>query len=378
MTGSLQTWIFGSDNIWHARGGRVRYPGYVAFDFGDVFAGTVVPYDPLWESGGAGRYPVGSRIPKAACTPVGTANTPYVIADGAELSGLDIIGSCITTATSSDQFHLSDFYFTPTFTTMPTTDRAMMFGHNLDFGGSLIEWGTIGGPSANVSSWQNCVDGGNYHLKYCALSRGVDGLHMNSIGNGVVEGCVVSHGHYYAWWNDAGGAVRTSNFTDFGGTARVIGEVSDGHSDGMLHSDGSQTAGWTGWVIRGTRISTGTRFNNSNPSNLDPTVSADYALINNYDADPTFMNAAIIANMDGVHAIGMLVEYSLLAEGGATINLPWRAEDNGAGVTIKDTLVVPNAHGFQVYKQTSTGSAAQTVTNVLRTDNGAAVTVTAY
>jgi hypothetical protein len=218
-----------------SRKDRFTQEPFVAFAFSDVFAGTVVPYDPVWESAPVGGKPVGCRIPQLACTRVGTANTPYVIANGAQLSGLDIIGSCITTANPTDQFHLTDFYFTPTFTTMPTTDRAMMFGKNLDFGGSLIEWGTIGGPAASVSSWQNCVDGGNYTIRYCALSRGVDGLHMNAVGNGKVYGCRISHGHYYSWWNTATGAPRSANFTDADGAPVALkGTSFEGGSAGTV------------------------------------------------------------------------------------------------------------------------------------------------
>jgi hypothetical protein len=382
MTGSLQAYKLPAGSA-QGVGGRLIYEGFVPFVFADVFTQDVIPYDPDWEdpSGYAdvNKYrPVGCRVADADLEVINTPNVPYVIADGAEIRNKKIFASQITTANDTDQFLMEDVKFIPTFTTMPTANRAMIRGHNNNLGGSVIRWCSIGGPSANVSSWQNCVDGGNYLFEYCALSRGVDAFHMDLVGNGKAHGCVASHGHNYWWWNAGTNAVRTANFTDADGIARVIGEVSDGHSDGSLHSDAAQTAGWTGWEFDGSRLGMSPRWDNNNPVHLDPTVAADLLKIKGYDGDPTFLNASIIFNMDGVHKLGALVKHCLLAEGAATLNLPWRTEDNGDGVTIQDSLIVPNAHGYQIYKQTVTGSAAQTVTNVLRSDTRAPASIQGY
>jgi hypothetical protein len=367
-----------SDGSWTSPGRLPGYSGFVAFDLSDVFAGAVVPYDPEFESGGAGRYPVGSRIPRASCTRVDVDTfTPTA---GQEYSGLDIYCRVFAPATVSDgAFWMHDCYVTPTFTSAqrPTATKPMVGGHNLDFGGALFEWVTLGGAAASTSVWQNCIEGGNWTARYCALSRGVDALKMNTVGNGVAEGCRISHGHYNAYWNDSTGLVRSANFTDFGGTAWNIGEINDGHSDGQVHADGAQTGSGTGWKIRGCRIG-GSRYDALAATNMDPTVSADYARIQGYDADASFANSAIIANSDGTTHVGLLVEYCLLEEGAATINLPWRTEDDGSGVTIKDTLIVPNSHGFQIYRQTVTGSNAATITNVLKTTDRSAASINTY
>jgi hypothetical protein len=330
-------------------------------------AGTVQPSGLL----DAGTRNVGPRL-DALQIHEGDIN----LTSGMVLQGLDIHGR-VTTATS-------------TFATPPivrdciirgkpgaTSQRAMAVGHSYDFGGTLFEWCRFDGTGTE-SLWQDCINGGNYTLRYCELMRGVDGLGMNTVGNATVEACRIYRGHYASYWSDAAGASRTATFTDFGG--HVIPAPFPVHASGDVHSDGAQIQGWSGWVIRGCYIG-GQRAVDASHTNLDPTVQADYEIVQALDADAGFANSAIIVNATGLagQTTGALIEKNWLEGGAARINLSTKGSDLLAGVTVRDNRFIrstwPGSPGFYLYVQS--GHAA-TLSNNTFADTGAAVPVNVF
>lgn len=215
-----------------------------------------------------------------------------------------------------------------------TTTRAMAVGTSYNFGGALFEYCRFDG-TGRESEWTDCIDGGSYTARYCELTRGVDGAHCDTVGNGIVEMCRIYNGFYDSFWNDAAGTVRPGHIAQ---------------SSGDTHSDGVQLLQNAGWIIRGCYIG-GARSNTTSASQLDPMVPADKVIIDARNLDnQDFNNAGIIVNTVGVK-VGALIEKNWISGGAAMLNIATSASDKLDGVTVRNNRFIRQspAYGFTIY-----------------------------
>lgn len=217
--------------------------------------------------------------------------------------------------------------------------------------------------------WKDCIDGGNYTVRYSELLRGIDGMGGNLTGNATMEMCRIYHGHYGAWWNDSTGAKRTATFNDWFGNTYTAPFPS--HASGDSHADGAQLQGNTGWVIRGCNI--GGARSSTSTTNLDPTIQADYNIVNGLDTDVGFSNSAIILNAISANPLGVLIEKNWLEGGTARLNMSIAGSDTCGGVSVLNNRFIRGSGGFYIYAQT--GNTATFTSNVFD-DDGTPVTIT--
>lgn len=361
LSGPGQTYIFSaSDNAWDGVGRTrpVQVVGFPTFTDLDVFNGVAIPTGSL----DSGTQNVGCRIPRAQLT---TVAGDHVGANGVTYRGLLIQGQ-VTTAASTDQAFYVDCVILGK--NRPTSKQAMAVGHNYDFGGTTFTYCTFD-ATGRESMWQDCINGGNWTLNYCELMRGVDGLGGNTVGNGVAYCCRVYHGFYQSWWDDVAGAPRTASYTDFGGT--TYNPPFPTQSTGDVHGDGGQFQGYTGWSVKGCYIG-GSHYVTSPTSHLDPTVSADYTIIQGISADASYPNSGVILNALSAHPLGALIEHNVFQGGAARVSISTNGADTASGVIVRNNLFVRDSYGYQINAQT--GHAA-TLSNNLYTDDRTAVPV---
>lgn len=357
-----QLWLYVKrSGVWVTRAGEIFDPTttWPRFEGPQVFSGATKPTGSL----DSGTRNVGPRMADSALSNYsgdivldGTKKPKGLYITGRVSGrGLDTVTDCVIRG--------------PAPASVTTTD-AMARGTSYNFGGALFEYCRFDG-AGREHMLTNCVGGGGYTLRYCELLRGVDGVAMNNTGNATVEFCRIYHSFYTAYWNDATGAPRTTTYTDFGGKTWV--PPFDVHDSGDLHGDGIQIQGYAGWKITGNYIG-GTRGSSVFNSQLDPTVAADYAVIQAYDADPSFVNAALMVNANGTQAVGLLAEHNIFHGGNASVNLAVKGTDLLAGVTVRNNLFVRTSPSYG-YRILASATHKATLSNNLYNDTRTAVPV---
>lgn len=240
------------------------------------------------------------------------------------------------------------------------------------FGGALFKWVTMDSTGREFPN-SSGFEGGGYTAQFCEIMRSVDGFIVNSSYPVDWDRSRVSHGHYFAWWNDVANAVRTATFTDYGGTVRTA--PFPAQSSGDTHGDGGQIARPSGSAtphkIHGCSIGHGPRpYTAAQTSNLDPTVAADYAIMAAMDADAGYNNSALIFNGYDAGHLNVLVQHNWLGGGTASVNLAPNGSDNLSGVSILDNIMDSNSGTYSILN--GAGSAATISGNVKRSDGSPA------
>lgn len=347
------SWYRRDDGVWQRRG-FTPLGGFTAFA-----AGTVKPQGYLDD----GARNVGPR-PGVTLTPHAG---DYVLTSGEEVSGLDIEGSLVASATLTAPAYVHDCIIRGNAASATAPAPAIAIGKNYNLNGTVLEWCRLD-ATGHEDPFMDGASGGNFTIRYSEILRAVDGVHLTQ-GNVIVECCRIYHGHYFAWWSDAAGAVRTTAFTDFGG--KLHSPPFPAQSSGDTHTDGIQVAGSSGNIIRGNYIG-GDRGYPASTSQIDPTVAADYADMMTYDSEPGYRNAAIILNALQTNPIGVLVEKNWLHGGSARLNLSTNGTDLAAGVTVRDNRFIRSTYGYYIFAKTGHGA---TLDNNVFDDNDAAVPV---
>jgi hypothetical protein len=231
----------------------------------------------------------------------------------------------------------------------PTSQQPMAVGQSYNFGGTVFTWCRIDG-TGRESGFMDCINGGNYTIRYSELYRGVDGVGMNTVGGATVECCRIADSYYMSWWNDATNSVRTTSFTDAGGN--VFSPPFPTHSSGDTHNDGVQIQGWSGWVVRGCYIG-GARTTSASSGKLDPTLAADYSVVEALDAGKDYVTSAIMINAVEANPVGALIEQNWLQGGAARVNMSTAGADLLAGVTVRNNRFIRSnwggGGGYYVY-----------------------------
>jgi len=326
---------------WHPIGGVLKRRGHAdqVAGFYEFAPGTVKPVgkkDP-------GTRNVGPRMDDSALT---VYNGDITLTTGMNISGLDIYGTVNGRGGTVTDCIIRGH-------DKPTTQTPMAVGQSYNFGGTVFKWCRFDG-TGRESDFMDCINGGNYIMQYCEVTRGVDGIGANATGNATIECCRIYDGHYNSWWDDVAGAPRTASYTDAGG--QVHNPPFSSQSTGDNHSDGVQIQGQTGWVVRGCNIG-GARTSVSGSSQLDPTVPGDYAIIQSKDAELDFVNSCIIVNGSATSPVGALIELNWFYGGAARINLAGVAGDTLSGVTLQNNRFIRSdwvggSPGYYIYATT--------------------------
>lgn len=339
-------------------GGRLRDRNTLEPDLWPAFTpGLVKPVG----SRDAGVRNVGPRMEDSALT---VYNGDITLTTNQVLTGMYINGK-VTCAAGTTGAVVRDCVIRGVPGT--TSQSATAVGPSYNFRGTVFEWCRFD-ATGTESLWQDCIDGGNYTVRYSELLRGVDGMGANIVGNATMETSRIYHGKYASWWNDSTGTKRTATFTDYGGN--TVSTPFTAHASGDTHSDGAQIQGYSGWVIRGCNI--GAPRSVANTPNLDPTLAGDYAIVTSLDDDASFANAAIIINANSTNPVGALIESNWLDGGTAKLNLATAGTDLLAGVTVRNNRF-GRGTGFTIYAQN--GHQATLTGNVFD-DNDSPATVT--
>lgn len=244
-------------------------------------------------------------------------------------------------------------------------------GTNGTFAGTLFEWCTLD-QTGREGGWTNGFEGSNYSARYCDIVRVVDGAEFNG-GSNVTHYCNrISRGVYFAWWNTAGAAVRTTTFTDYGGRTRTSPFPSQ--SSGDVHADGIQAMKGQANLITGCNIGGPRSYTSAQTTHLDPTVAADYAIMAAMDADEGFGTSALMINGDTASPLGLTIEYNLLGGGTATVNLGPSGADTLSGVIVRNNTFRRPKAGVGTYAILDNASAA-TITGNVWEDTGTAVPI---
>lgn len=239
------------------------------------------------------------------------------------------------------------------------------------FQGALFEWVTLD-QTGREGGWTNGFEGGDYTARYCDIVRVVDGAEFNG-GSNVTHYCNrISRGVYFAWWNTAGGALRTATFTDYGGRIRTAPFPSQ--SSGDVHADGIQIMKGQGHLITGCNIGGPRSYTSAQTTHLDPTVAADYAIMAAMDADEGFGTSALMVNGDTASPLGLTVEYNLLGGGTATVNVGPSGSDTLSGVIVRNNTFRRPKSGVATFAILDNASAA-TITGNVWEDTGTAVPI---
>lgn len=292
----------------------------------------------------------------------------YVLTSGAIVSGVEVEGSFVSNGALTSPAHVSDFicHGNPASSIAPAP--ALAIGKSYNLGGTVFEWGRFDG-TGKESPIMDGVSGGNFTVRYSEIGRVVDGAHLTQ--SNVTLHCVrIYKGHYFAFWDDAAGAPRTTAFTDFGG--KLHSPPFPAQSSGDTHSDGIQLAGGSNYVVRGCSVGGGRGSATSASANLDPTVPADYTEMMAYDTAMGYRNASIIINALQSNPVGALIENNWFYGGQARVNISTNGTDLAAGVTVRNNKFGRAGYGFYIYAQN--GHQA-TLSNNVYADDGTAVPV---
>src|SRR5665213_761068 len=316
-------------------------------------------------AGDSGTRNVGPRIAEASLT---IYNGDITLTPSSNISGLDIYGTVTGRGGTVTDCIIRGH-------DKPVSQDAMATGQSFDFGGATFEWCRFDG-TGRESTWNDCIDGGNYTARYCEFTRGVDGIGADAVGNANIECCRIYNGYYTSWWDDTNGVVRTTSYTDFGGTTfnpPFLSQVS-----GDTHSDGMQIQGQSGWIVRGCYIG-GVRGSAAVNSQLDPTVAGDYATIQALNNGGDFVNTAIIINAIAVSPVGALIELNWLEGGNARLNMSTAGTDLLQGVTVQNNRFIRSTWGggggFYIYAYANYQA---TLSNNVYDDDGTAVPIVTH
>lgn len=230
--------------------------------------------------------------------------------------------------------------------------------------------GTITGPSQNLlgatfidctfdltgreSAWIHCIQGSNFTLKRCHLTRGHDGVGLVSAGGNVnILGCWI-HNSYVDGW--AAGDPTEPSF-----------------SDNRTHNDCIQFHRGGNYVVRGNFLGGLRKYyvKDGSPSSISIPDSAD-----------DFDNSCILIqqevdNTPANHMHDVLIEKNWFQGGAASINIGYK---NGNPLT--DNIVIQNNRfirrispggGFYIYQNSA---ATPTLINNVFDDDGTPATVT--
>lgn len=344
----------GDDGVWRSLGRNSIGSSFTAFT-----AGTVMP---LGERDTAlGSRNVGPR-PEVTLTPY---YGDLTLTSGQEVYGLDIYGMVTTSGSLAVPAYVHDCIIRGN-STVNTSGSGVAVGHNYTLSGTVFEWCRFD-ATGNENAFLDGMSGGGFTVRYSEIARGVDGIHLTQ-GNVTAECCRIYYGHYFSWWDDTAGAVRTASFTDYGGI--VHDPPFPSQSSGDVHGDGIQIAGSSGNTIRGCYI--GGERGSSITSQIDPTVQTDYAAMVAHDSAAGFKNAAIIVNALQSNPIGVLIEKNWLHGGAARLNLSINGTDLLSGLTVQNNRFIRSGYGYYIYAQT--GNSA-TIANNVYDDTGTAVSV---
>lgn len=344
----------GNDGVWRSPGRAPLGSSFTAFS-----PGVVMPLGELDTA--LGSRNVGPR-PEVTLTPY---YGDLYLTSGQEISGLDIHGMVTTSASLASPAYVHDCIIRGN-NTINTSGSGIALGHNYTLSGTVFEWCRFD-ATGNENAFLDGISGGGFTVRYSEISRGVDGIHLTQ-GNVTAECCRIYYPYYFSWWNDGTNAVRTTSFTDYGGTLHNTPFPTQ--SSGDVHGDGIQIAGSAGNIIRGCYI--GGERGSAVTSNIDPTVQADYDAMVAHDAAAGFKNASIIVNALQTNPIGALIEKNWLHGGAARLNLSINGTDLLAGLTVQDNRFIRSTYGYYIYAQT--GNAA-TITNNVYDDTGMAVPI---
>lgn len=358
---SREYWLNSAGTFWKRPGfsSITGVSSFVAFT-----AGTVEPVGRL----DGGTRNVGHRIPDAELEVVAGDVT---LTAGMVVEGKDILGrvtgggagAIVRDCIVRGQDNLSN-------NSQSWLSRG---GGSGTFQGAAFEWCTLD-QTGREGGWTNGFEGGYYTADYCDILRTVDGAEFNANGNASIRCSRISHGVYFSWWNTGTGAVRTATFTDFGGKTWTAPFPSQ--SSGDTHSDGIQVMKGQNNVIRGNSIGAPRPYTSAQTTHLDPTISADYAIMAAMNADAGFSTSAIMVNGDTSSPLGLLIELNWLAGGTATLNLGPNGSDTLSGVTVQNNRFKRPLPGVGTFAILNGAGSAATITGNVWDDTGTAVTIT--
>jgi parallel beta-helix repeat protein len=312
-----------------------------------------------------GKYDPGTRnvgIRPEWVNNLTTWNGDYLLHSGEEIYGLDITGSIYTNGALAVPPYVHDCRIRGNAASANLPTPAIACGSSFNLRGTVFEWCDFD-ATGHEDPFLDGLSGGNFTVRHCEISRGVDGVHLTQ-GNVTVDRCRIYYGHYFAWWNDVAGAVRTTSFTDYGG--KTWNPPFPSQSSGDTHTDGIQVAGSGNNVIQGCYVG-GDRGYAAASSQIDPTVAADYADMLTYDSEAGYRNAAIILNSLQSNPIGVTITNNWLHGGQARLNLSINGTDTAGGVTLTNNRFVRSTYGFYIYAQT--GNTATMSGNVYDDDS---------
>ena len=348
---------------------RLQSAAAASNTFSEFTPGTVTPIGALDVSAGA-PLPVGATAVRNVGVRPGVTLTPYfgnlTLTSGQVVSGLDIHGYVTTAGSLGTPPTVTDCKIRGVGGT--TSDSGLVLGHSYDMSGTVFEWCDFD-ATGNESGWLNGLSGGNFTVKYSDITRVVDGIHLTQ-GNVTALCCRMYDGYYESTWDTVANSNRTTTFTDFGGKVWTP-PFADQTASGDVHGDGVQVAGSSGNVIRGCYIG-GANATGVGTTHLDPTVSADYAAIQTWDAAMCYKNSGIILNALSSNPIGALVELNWLQGGAACLNASTNGSDTGSGVTVQNNRFIRST-GYHLYVQT--GHSGTFTGNVYDNDSSAVTTV---
>lgn len=311
----------------------------------------------------AGTRNVGCRVAPGSLIAI---NSDVTVTPGMVVEGKDIVGR--VTGTGDETTVVRDCIIRGE--NHATSQSWSARGSGGNFGGTVFEWCTFD-QAGRESPFTSSFEGGGYEARYCDIRRSVDGVMINSAFPITLHCNRISHGYYFAWWNDGTGAVRTTTFVDYGGTTRTA--PFPNQSSGDVHSDVLQITRGQGHVIRGNNMGGPRNYTLAQTTQVDPTVAGDYAIMIGMDADSGYGNAAIMVNGYAVDPLGALIETNLLAGGAATVNLAPSGADTLAGITVRNNRFVRQPGGIPNVGAILRNSSAATVTGNVWDDDGTAV-----
>jgi hypothetical protein len=351
----ITTWSAQS-SVLKRRGRPDQIPGFYEFA-----AGTLKPLG----YADSGTRNVGPRIDQAQLT---VHNGDITLSPGMNISGLDIYGQVTGRGGTVTDCIIRGH-------DKPASQEAMAVGQSYDFGGAVFTWCRFDG-TGRESSFMDCINGGNYTARYCEFTRGVDGIGANAVGNATIECCRIFNGYYTAWWDDSAGAKRTASYTDTLGV--VHNPPFPAQASGDVHTDGVQIQGQSGWVLRGNYIG-GVRGSSALNVQLDPTVSADQAIITALDNGGDFVNSSLIINAIAATPVGAVVELNWLHGGNARLNMSTVSGDTLTGVTVRDNRFIRSTWagggGYYIY---AAANYQATLSNNVYDDTGMPVPIVTY